>query len=515
MSESSAMKRVKALIQLGCKLLVNTRNLIKEVDVSNMIDGDEGLDRKEIEASIIFLEKVTATEIAALRQLQRRQQGDREYDVEEDSWDDIADEVHVVLDNEIITWPPTQVDTTTASSKRLLDQADGTDEDGTAIDKPSRKKTRRSGGKRAGHKNTSKDDNKDDSGNKDDPKPTQPTKNEERAKANAMQLDFIIRSVNMKNKAGVHSLWRRTIGYENGDHRDAEITSFARLLQGYMKLTSKDLDTWFGEVVRKDGNFRVQIEAIALVNESEDSMERMGNWSKSLATFESKSKVHDLVQNVLSIIVQIQMAEEWGSRGRAWKTKYITDSFEILKHKEIQHAKSELTSKEFQAWFEKTRVRFRDIEHKAVTARNWTLSFGSIVLLDSRWNASRYSKDQHSAGFGSFFQFFFDNIPHRYAVGDEATRYPDELRYDVEAPMVKYHYGNEDNNDHTVIETVRFITGDDTVAGYVADFIKKRRIRRGKRAVRGDREDNENDGSDETGGSGENGGSDETTNEYD
>lgn len=86
MSESSAMKRVKALIQLGCKLLVNTRDLINEVDVSDTIEGDEGLDRKEIEASITFLEKVTTTEIAALRTLQRKQQGDYEYEVEGDSW---------------------------------------------------------------------------------------------------------------------------------------------------------------------------------------------------------------------------------------------------------------------------------------------------------------------------------------------------------------------------------------------------------------------------------------------
>lgn len=68
------------------------------------------------------------------------------------------------------------------------------------------------------------------------------------------------------------------------------------------------------------------------------------------------------------------MAEDWRSRGRAWKTKYITDSFEVLKHNEIQHARSELTSKEFQAWFEKNRVKNRDIENKAVTARNWTLA---------------------------------------------------------------------------------------------------------------------------------------------
>lgn len=56
-----------------------------------------------------------------------------------------------------------------------------------------------------------------------------------------MQLDFIIRSVNMKHKAGIHSLWRRTIDHENGDHRDEEIASFARLLQGYMKITTRDM----------------------------------------------------------------------------------------------------------------------------------------------------------------------------------------------------------------------------------------------------------------------------------
>lgn len=56
-----------------------------------------------------------------------------------------------------------------------------------------------------------------------------------------MQLDFIIRLVTMKKKAGAHSLWRRVIDNENGDHREEEISAFARLLQGYTKITSREL----------------------------------------------------------------------------------------------------------------------------------------------------------------------------------------------------------------------------------------------------------------------------------
>lgn len=56
--------------------------------------------------------------------------------------DDIADEVHVVLDNEIITWPPMQIDTAAASSKQSLDQTDGADETGTTTGKPPKKKTK-------------------------------------------------------------------------------------------------------------------------------------------------------------------------------------------------------------------------------------------------------------------------------------------------------------------------------------------------------------------------------------
>ncbi|KAF9487624.1 hypothetical protein BDN71DRAFT_1594406 [Pleurotus eryngii] len=528
MVESAASKRLQALIRMGCKLLVDTRNLIEEVRIADLIEDVEETERKEIEDGITFLGKVTNTEVATLRRLQRKQQGNCEYEVEEDSWEDIADEVHVVLDNEIITWPPTQVSTNPTSSKRPLerDETDGANEENDGADKPPSKKSKRNGGKRSGRKKGSKDDNPGESGSTNDgPPPTQLTKEEDRVKAHAMQLDFIIRSVNMKHKAGIHSLWRRTIDHENGDHRDEEIASFSRLLQGYTKITTRDMDKWFGEVVRKEGEFKIQVEEYARVNETEDSIERMENWSKasrsSLTTFESKSKVHDLVQNILSIIVQIQMAEDWGSRDRAWKTKYITDSFEVLKHKEIQHARNELTSKEFQGWFEKNRDKYRGIEQKAITARNWTLAvykeFGSIVLLDSRWNANRYSKDHRSTGFGAFFQYFFANMPHRYAIGDEAANYPEELRYDVEAPMVKYHYGNEDNNDHLVIEIVRFIAGDDSVADYVSDFIKKRRTRLDKRAVGGSREATENNENDENNRNGETHGSDEidTSNEDD
>ena len=73
------------------------------------------------------------------------------------------------------------------------------------------------------------------------------------------------------------------------------------------------------------------------------------------------------------------MAEEWASRERSWKTKYITESFETLRKNEIANAKKELTSKEYQRWFEKNRERFRCMEQKAVTARNWTLSLYTEV----------------------------------------------------------------------------------------------------------------------------------------
>lgn len=68
------------------------------------------------------------------------------------------------------------------------------------------------------------------------------------------------------------------------------------------------------------------------------------------------------------------MAKDWGSHEQTWKTKYITDSFKISKHKEIQYAKSEFTLKEFQFQFEKNYIKYRDIKHKAVTMHNWTLA---------------------------------------------------------------------------------------------------------------------------------------------
>ncbi|KAG9220232.1 hypothetical protein CCMSSC00406_0009553 [Pleurotus cornucopiae] len=498
MVDSSANKRMQALKRLGCKLLVETRDLMREVQIDDMIDDGDDI-RKEIEDGIAFLEKVTNTEIATLRRLQRKRLGEEDNGlVEDDSWDDIADEVQVVLDKIDILWPPTVSDTDKTTGKRLRDTqaTDGADEETSTASKPPLKKTKRGGNKSKSKSTRTKTNTQDSGGSRgdgvdrdEDGQNRRLSPIEERAQSNLIRLDGIIRSVTTKPKAGAHALWRRIIDFKNGDHKSEESMAFARLLQGYTKLTTGDLDLWFGDVVRKEGSLKVEIQEHARANETEDSLKRMENWSKSLSSFESKSQVHDLVHNVMSVIVQVQMAEEWGSHEPAWKTEYITGAFEALKDKEIQNAKRLMTEERYEEWFESNRTKFRDIEQKIMTSRNWTLSlyreFGSIVLLDSRWNPSRYNKDHRSEGFGSFLKFFLANMAHRYARGDEATYYPEELQYDMKVPMVKYHYGNEDDNDRTVIETVRFITGDDVVADYVAEFINKRRTKLGKRAVRG------------------------------
>lgn len=75
-------------------------------------------------------------------------------------------------------------------------------------------------------------------------------------------------------------------------------------------------------------------------------------------------------------------------------------------------------------------------------------------------------------------------MPYRYARGTEADHYPEELEHEGDRAMVKRHYGQEADNDRTVIEIVRFITGDDAVADYVSGFIGKRQTKLGKRVSR-------------------------------
>lgn len=74
------------------------------------------------------------------------------------------------------------------------------------------------------------------------------------------------------------------------------------------------------------------------------------------------------------MITQIQMAEEWGRQDQAWKSKYLTESFRSIKEKEIRNAQHSMAGKEYEGWFNESRARFRDLEQKALTSRNWTLS---------------------------------------------------------------------------------------------------------------------------------------------
>lgn len=83
----------------------------------------------------------------------------------------------------------------TTGSKRPPDaQGDGEGEEDPSSGKPPRKKTKRVGGKRKGGSRRKKGDNQDESGNKDDPRATQLTKDEERAKMNVVRAILLFLS---------------------------------------------------------------------------------------------------------------------------------------------------------------------------------------------------------------------------------------------------------------------------------------------------------------------------------
>lgn len=119
---------------MGCQLLVETRDLIEEVETADWIEDVEEDELKEITEGITFLGKVTTTEVATIRKLMQGREGDEPEYEEEDSWgkcciymrfetsngrpDDIAEEVQVVLNKLDIFWPPTPRSSPVGNDKR-------------------------------------------------------------------------------------------------------------------------------------------------------------------------------------------------------------------------------------------------------------------------------------------------------------------------------------------------------------------------------------------------------------
>lgn len=111
--------------------------------------------------------------------------------------------------------------------------------------------------------------------------------------------------------------------------------------------------------------------------------------------------------------------------------------------------------------------------HSGGNALDVHFQFGSIVLLDPRWNPSKYGTESRSKSFASFLVFLLANIPMRRATSDELVGLGGQIKYVDGRGMVKYNAGTRTDNDNLVLSLVKYITRRNDIVTYVEDFIKK------------------------------------------
>ncbi len=95
------------------------------------------------------------------------------------------------------------------------------------------------------------------------------------------------------------------------------------------------------------------------------------------------------------------------------------------------------------------------------------------MLLDSRWNPSKFGMASRSESFVSFLKFLLGNLPMRRATPDELFGHGCQVKYVNGQGTVKYNTGTRKDNDTLVLAIVKYITRRNDVMAYVEDFLKE------------------------------------------
>ncbi|KAF9487622.1 hypothetical protein BDN71DRAFT_1436708 [Pleurotus eryngii] len=292
---------------------------------------------------------------------------------------------------------------------------------------------------------------------------------------NEERLDRISGLLSDGKKCTVGTLWLSVSKKRFAEHKLEEDAAFARLLSGYDmpqvgEIAQKD---YFEDFVSSNATFKEQID-----------------WDKEIDTLDLDKRIErredarthatqDLVHSILNTVLQLKLAIDWNSKPTEWKTNYTDTRFEESYSDKLETMKLGRSNRDYEKWYAGERKKFKDRQQKGITARNWTLAlykeFGTAVLLDPRWNPSRFGKSNRSPSFATFLPYLMANLPMRRATSDELVSGKAKVTFIEGRGMIKYNAGTHSDNDVLLLTLVKFISKRNDIMKYVETFITKMR----------------------------------------
>ncbi len=102
------------------------------------------------------------------------------------------------------------------------------------------------------------------------------------------------------------------------------------------------------------------------------------------------------------------------------------------------------------------------------------MQFGSIVLLDPRWNPDIYGKSNRSEAFPKFLDYMDEHPILKKIDPTLVAKYKGEVWEIDNETWGEAHIGHRKGNRKMVLALIRLITGDERVVEHVNEFISKK-----------------------------------------
>ncbi|KDQ22524.1 hypothetical protein PLEOSDRAFT_1087141 [Pleurotus ostreatus PC15] len=282
-------------------------------------------------------------------------------------------------------------------------------------------------------------------------------------------------------KCTVETVWLNVHKECAEEHQIEEDRAFSRLLSGYDSPRSGYVEEYFEEFVDSSATFKQQMDW----DKDTDALDidkRIARREGLIDHVRGTHAARDLVHNILATVFHLKLAVDWNSKPPAWKDNYMEAKFVEAYSDRVDKMRLGISTRDFDMWFAGERRKFKDRQQDIITARNWTLAlykeFGSAVLLDPRWNPSRFGKGSRSQSFATFLPYLMANLPMRRAMSDELISGgggKDSVRFIGGRGMVKYNAGTQSDNDVLVLTLLKYISKRNEIVAYVEAFIAKMR----------------------------------------
>ncbi|KAF9487335.1 hypothetical protein BDN71DRAFT_1436933 [Pleurotus eryngii] len=269
------------------------------------------------------------------------------------------------------------------------------------------------------------------------------------------------------NQCKVKMVWLGVYKSKFQSHELEEDYAFSRLLSGYDMPNLNLIGHYFRSFIDSKATFKKQMDSDKDIAKME--LDKHIEYREDLIThIRGTHATQNLIHNILNMILQLKLAIDWKSKPMDSKTNYTNTYFEELNVDKIAAMRLRVSERDFGRWYSEEKTWFSECNEKYITARNWMLTlyeeFGSIVLLDPRWNPSKFGTESQSKSFVSFLVFLLANILMCQATSDELVGL---------GGMVKYNVGTRNDNDNLVLSLIKYITRQNDIVTYVKDFIKK------------------------------------------